>query len=97
MILKKDRSLKWFSGEKSGRKRRKKAIKELEGKVDVMVGVMHMGLENENGILVLVFKILQMLVGTKCYFAAHMHKLVKEVVNGVIIAEPDKYGTHISY
>ncbi|WP_072181324.1 metallophosphoesterase, partial [Bacillus cereus] len=28
----------------------KKAIKELEGKVDVMVGVMHMGLENENGI-----------------------------------------------
>lgn len=26
-----------------------------------------------------------------------MHKLVKkEVVNGVIITEPDKYGTHIS-
>lgn len=49
MILKKDRSLKWFSGEKSGR-RDEKAIKELEGKVDVMVGVMHMGLENENGI-----------------------------------------------
>ena len=46
--------------------------------------------------LVLVFKILQMLVGTKRYFAAHMHKLVKEVVNGVIITEPDKYGTHIS-
>ena len=40
----------------------KKAIKELEGKVDVMVGVMHMGLENENGIPVLVFKILRMLV-----------------------------------
>ena len=49
MILKRDRSLKWFSGEKSGR-RDEKAIKELEGKVDVMVGVMHMGLENENGI-----------------------------------------------
>lgn len=28
----------------------KKVIKELEGKVDVMVGVMYMGLENENGI-----------------------------------------------
>ena len=49
MILKRDRSLRWFSGEKSGR-RDEKAIKELEGKVDVMVGVMHMGLENENGI-----------------------------------------------
>ena len=49
MILKRDKSLRWFSGEKSGR-RDEKAIKELEGKVDVMVGVMHMGLENENGI-----------------------------------------------
>ena len=48
----------------------KKAIKELEGKVDVMVGVMHMGLENENGIRVLVFKILRMLVGTKRYFCS---------------------------
>ena len=48
----------------------KKAIKELEGKVDVMVGVMHMGLENENGIRVLVFKILRMLVRTKRYFCS---------------------------
>ena len=67
MILKRDRSLKWFSGEKSSR-RDEKAIKELEGKVDVMVGVMHMGLEMRMVSLVLVFKILQMLVGTKRYF-----------------------------
>ena len=69
MILKRDRSFGWFSGEKSSR-RDKEAIKELEGKVDVMVGVMHMGLENENGIQVLVFKILRMLVGTKRYFCS---------------------------
>ena len=77
MILKKGRS---FDGlvVKNPVEETKKAIKELEGKVDVMVGVMHMGLENENGIPVLVFKILRMLVRTKRYFAAHMHKLVKK-------------------
>ena len=69
MILKKGRS---FDGlvVKNPVEETKKAIKELEGKVDVMVGVMHMGLENENGIRVLVFKILRMLVGTKRYFCS---------------------------
>ncbi|MBZ8124048.1 bifunctional metallophosphatase/5'-nucleotidase [Bacillus thuringiensis] len=76
----------------------KKAIKELEGKVDVMVGVMHMGLENENGIPGTgVQDIANACPELSAIFAAHMHKLVKkEVVNGVIITEPDKYGTHIS-
>lgn len=76
----------------------KKVIKELEGKVDVMVGVMHMGLENENGIPGTgVQDIANACPEISAIFAAHMHKLVKkEVVNGVIITEPDKYGTHIS-
>ena len=67
-------------------------------KVDVMVGVMHMGLENENGIPGTgVQDIANACPELSAIFAAHMHKLVKkEIVNGVIITEPDKYGTHIS-
>lgn len=57
----------------------KKAIKELEGKVDVMVGVMHMGLENENGIPGTgVQDIANACPELSAIFAAHMHKLVKK-------------------
>ena len=76
MILKRDKSLRWFSGEKSGR-RDEKAIKELEGKVDVMVGVMHMGLENENGIPGTGVQDIANACPISAIFAAHMHKLVK--------------------
>lgn len=76
----------------------RKAIQELKGKVDAMVGVMHMGLENENGIPGTgVQDIANACPELSAIFAGHMHKLVKkEVVNGVLITEPDKYGTHIS-
>ncbi|WP_375541291.1 5'-nucleotidase C-terminal domain-containing protein [Paenibacillus sp. L3-i20] len=76
----------------------KKAIKELEGKVDVMVGLMHMGLENENGIPGTgVADIAKANPELAAIFAGHMHKLIKgETVNGVLIVEPDKYGTHVS-
>ena len=63
------------------------------------VGVMHMGLKNEKwhpcgtGVQ----DIANACPELSAIFAAHMHKLVKkEVVNGVIITEPEKYGTHIS-
>lgn len=76
----------------------KKAIKELEGKVDVMIGLMHMGLENENGVPGTGVKdIANANPELAAIFAGHMHKLVKgDTVNGVLIVEPDKYGTHIS-
>ncbi|WP_339205160.1 5'-nucleotidase C-terminal domain-containing protein [Paenibacillus sp. FSL K6-3182] len=76
----------------------KKAIKELEGKVDVMVGLMHMGLENENGVPGTgVADIANANPELAAIFAGHMHKLIKEdTVNGVLIVEPDKYGTHVS-
>ncbi|NEW07448.1 SH3 domain-containing protein [Paenibacillus sp. SYP-B3998] len=76
----------------------KKAIKELEGKVDVIVGLMHMGLDNENGKPGTgVTDIANANPELAAIFAGHMHKLVKsETVNGVLISEPDKYGTHIS-
>ena len=76
----------------------KKAVSELKGKVDVMIGLMHMGIENENGIPGTgVEDIANANPELTAIFAGHMHKLVKkEVINGVLITEPDKYGTHIS-
>ncbi len=76
----------------------KKAVKELEGKVDVMIGLMHMGLENENGVPGTGVKEMANAVPElAAIFAGHNHVLInKEEVNGVFITEPNKYGTHIS-
>ncbi|WP_249902090.1 5'-nucleotidase C-terminal domain-containing protein [Paenibacillus sp. PK3_47] len=76
----------------------KKAIAELKGKVDVMVGLMHMGLENENGKPGTGVKdIANANPELAAIFAGHMHTLVEsETVNGVLISEPNKYGSHIS-
>lgn len=76
----------------------KKAVKELEGKVDVMIGLMHMGLENENGVPGTgVKEMANAIPELAAIFAGHNHVLInKEEVNGVFITEPNKYGTHIS-
>ncbi|MEA0564494.1 5'-nucleotidase C-terminal domain-containing protein [Lysinibacillus irui] len=76
----------------------KKAVKELEGKVDVMIGLMHMGLENENGVPGTgVKEMANAIPELAAIFAGHNHVLInKEDVNGVFITEPNKYGTHIS-
>lgn len=76
----------------------KKAIKELEGKVDAIVGLMHMGIENENGVADTgVADIANANPELDAIFAGHMHKLHgEEFVNDVLIVEPDKYSTHIS-
>ncbi|MDI2587699.1 5'-nucleotidase C-terminal domain-containing protein [Psychrobacillus sp. NEAU-3TGS] len=76
----------------------KKAVKELEGKVDVMIGLMHMGLENENGNPGTgVKEMANAIPELAAIFAGHNHVLInKEDVNGVLITEPNKYGTHIS-
>ncbi|MDR9853485.1 5'-nucleotidase C-terminal domain-containing protein [Paenibacillus sp. VCA1] len=76
----------------------KKAVKELEGKVDVIIGLMHMGLDNENALPGTgVTDIANEVPELTAIFAGHMHTLVKSAtVNGVLIGEPDKYGTHVS-
>lgn len=76
----------------------KKAVKELEGKVDVMIGLLHMGLENENGNPGTgVMDIANEVPELAAIFAGHNHVLInKEDVNGVLVTEPAKYGTHIS-
>ena len=76
----------------------KKAIKELEGKVDAIIGVMHMGLDNENSIENTgVRDIANQCPELAAIIAGHMHQLVKnQSINGVIITEPGKYGQALS-
>ena len=76
----------------------KKTINELKDKVDVLVGLMHMGLENENGVPNTgVIDIANANPELGVIFAGHMHKLHREeFVNDILIVEPDKYATHLS-
>lgn len=76
----------------------KNAIKQLEGKVDAIVLVSHMGLDNEN-----LLKdtgntdIAEANPQLDAIVAGHMHvKIGKASVNKVIITEPGKYGQALS-
>lgn len=76
----------------------KKVINELKGKVDAMVGIIHMGIDNENNISDTgVRDMANACPELTAIVAGHMHKLVKqEIINGVIITEPNKYGSALS-
>lgn len=76
----------------------KKVINELKGKVDAMVGIIHMGIDNENNIPDTgVRDMANACPELTAIIAGHMHKLVKqETINGVIITEPNKYGSALS-
>ncbi|MCG6282398.1 bifunctional metallophosphatase/5'-nucleotidase, partial [Vibrio diabolicus] len=70
----------------------------IEGKVDAIVLVAHMGLDNENDIADTgVTDIANGNPELDAIVAGHMHtRIDKAVVNGVIITEPDKYGRALS-
>ncbi|CAI2011061.1 Trifunctional nucleotide phosphoesterase protein YfkN precursor [Serratia fonticola] len=76
----------------------KKVIQQIHGQVDAIVLVAHMGIDNENqrpgtgvGDIARANPELAVIV------AGHMHvKVDKEVINGVIVTEPDKYGRALS-
>lgn len=76
----------------------KKVIQQIHGQVDAIVLVAHMGIDNENqrpgtG----VGDIARANPELAAIVAGHMHvKVDKEVINGVIITEPDKYGRALS-
>jgi 2',3'-cyclic-nucleotide 2'-phosphodiesterase/3'-nucleotidase len=76
----------------------KKVIQQISPKVDAIVLVAHMGIDNENehpgtG----VGDIARANPELAAIVAGHMHvKIDKAVVNGVIITEPDKYGRALS-
>ncbi|HAS6062762.1 TPA: bifunctional metallophosphatase/5'-nucleotidase [Vibrio vulnificus] len=76
----------------------KKIVKQIEGKVDAIVLVAHMGLDNENDIADTgVTDIANGNPELDAIVAGHMHtRIDKAVVNGVIITEPDKYGRALS-
>ncbi|MBZ9637362.1 5'-nucleotidase C-terminal domain-containing protein [Clostridium sp. FP1] len=76
----------------------KKVINELRGTVDAMVGIMHMGIDNENNIAGTgVRDIANACPELTAIVSGHMHKLVKqETINGVLITEPNKYGSALS-
>ncbi|EGQ9934964.1 bifunctional metallophosphatase/5'-nucleotidase [Vibrio vulnificus] len=76
----------------------KKIVKQIEGKVDAIVLVAHMGLDNENDITDTgVTDIANGNPELDAIVAGHMHtRIDKAVVNGVIITEPDKYGRALS-
>lgn len=76
----------------------KKVIQEIDAKVDAIVLVAHMGIENENDIANTgVTDIANANPELDAIVAGHMHtRIDKAVVNGVIITEPDKYGRALS-
>lgn len=76
----------------------KKAIEELKGKADVLVGVMHMGEANENGIPGTgITDIANACPELDVIVAGHMHQNISsKEINGVLVTEPYKYGGAVS-
>lgn len=76
----------------------KKVIKKIDDKVDAIVLVAHMGIDNENNIEATgVRDIANDNPELDAIVAGHMHTLInKATINGVIITEPDKYGRALS-
>ncbi|MBE5201734.1 5'-nucleotidase C-terminal domain-containing protein [Pectobacterium sp. FL60-S17] len=76
----------------------KTVIQQIHDKVDAIVLVAHMGIDNENqrpgtG----VGDIARANPELAAIVAGHMHiKVDKEVINGVIVTEPDRYGRALS-
>ncbi|MHA7849030.1 bifunctional metallophosphatase/5'-nucleotidase [Serratia sp. D1N4] len=76
----------------------KNVIQQIHGQVDAIVLVAHMGIDNENqrpgtG----VGDIARANPELAAIVAGHMHvKVDKELINGVIVTEPDKYGRALS-
>lgn len=72
----------------------RKAIAELNGKADVLVGVMHMGVDNENDIPDTgVTDIAAACPELAAIVAGHMHRNVSgKTIHGVLVSEPYKYG-----
>lgn len=73
-------------------------VKELKKDVDVLVGVVHMGISNENDVHNTgVADMAEAVPELDVVFAGHMHTLVEEeFINDVLIVEPDKYGRFVS-
>lgn len=75
----------------------KKAVAELEGKVDVIIGTFHMGLEDENSITGTGIKsILEACPGFDAVLGGHHHQTVSEDVGGVAVAEAGSWASDLA-
>lgn len=79
---------------KNPRVETRKAIEELSGKADVLIGVLHMGVDNENDNADTgVTDIAKACPELAAIVAGHMHQNVtSKTINGVLVSEPFKYG-----
>ena len=75
-----------------------KALAELEGKTDIIIGVMHMGMKDENGIEGTGMEsILKAYPQFDAVICGHFHQTVdNELVEGVPITEPGMWASHLS-
>lgn len=75
-----------------------KVLAELEDQADVFIGIMHMGLENENGIPNTgVTDLANAVPELDAIIAGHNHENIsQEVVNDVVITEPAAYANYLS-
>lgn len=76
----------------------KAAIAALKGKVDVIVGVMHMGEADENGVPDTgVTDIIKAAPGLDVVFAGHMHlRLAGKTIGETLVVEPYVYAQNLS-
>lgn len=76
----------------------KKIVEELKDEADVIIGVAHMGVENENGISNTgVEDLANQVPELDAIVAGHMHEdISEEIINGVIITEPSVYAEKLS-
>lgn len=73
----------------------KKVIKELDGKYDVLVGAYHVGPDGEHGYEG-VREVAKAIPDFDVILCGHAHSTINEVVNGVQIIEPGKYGSALA-
>lgn len=73
-------------------KEAKKAVKELEGKYDILVGAFHIGADGEHG-SVGTLEIAKQVPEFDIIFCGHAHSLYSDKkVNDTLVIEPGKYG-----
>jgi len=76
----------------------KSAIEALRGKVDVIVGILHMGEQNENAVPETgVTDIIMGAPGMDVVFAGHMHqRIAGKDIGGTLVVEPYVYAQNLS-
>jgi len=68
-----------------------KAVEELEGQYDVLIGAFHLGLDGDHGYIG-AGEIAEKIPAFDAIFTGHAHSKTNEEVNGVKIVAPGKYG-----